>query len=120
MLKVLLLIFCTATINCAPSLYNTSEAALSKIQIFFEPPDAPFTVIGTIAGSDDDYNDLIEDLQKRTIEMGGNAFIVINQNKNRESSGMIGGVSGGAIIGTSSDSEETNYLVQVIKLFKKL
>ena len=107
-------------INCASSLYNTSETELAKIQIFFEPPDAPFTIIGTIAGSDEDYDDLIEDLQERTIKMGGNAFIVINQNSNSESSSMVGGVSGGAIIGGSSNNDKINYLVQVIKFFKRL
>ena len=104
----------TLLINCASTLYDLSDDALAKIQIFFSPPNATYEVIGTIAGSDEDYDDLIEDLQERTIKMGGNAFIVINQNSNSESSAMVGGVSGGAIIGGSSNNDKINYLVQVI------
>jgi hypothetical protein len=120
MFKLLLLLFCIVTLNCAPSLHNTSETKLANIQILFSPPNAPYEVIGTIAGSDEDYEDLIEDLQERTIKMGGNAFIVINQNRNSESSSMVGGVSGGAVIGGSSHNDKINYLVQVIWIVKKL
>lgn len=123
MLKLIALFFIVPIICCTSSgLFikepEITDMDLAKIQIFFEPPDAPFTVIGTIAGDDDDYEELIEDLQERTIEMGGNAFIVINQNKGRESSTVITGVADGAVVGASSDNDKTNYLVQVIKLLK--
>lgn len=124
MLKSIVLLFAISVIGCLPPHYSNSgpdvtDDDLSKVQIFFKaPPDTQYTIIGTIAGSDEDYDDLIEDLQERTLKMGGNAFIVINQNSNYESSAMVGGVSGGAVIGASSDNDKINYLVRVIKLFK--
>lgn len=78
---LLFLVGCAHTQQLAPS--------ITTVRVYFEPPQFAYQEIGTIAEEDEDYDDLIENLQSRALEMGGNAVLVTSRATGKES-GLLG------------------------------
>lgn len=108
-----LIFFCL--IGCAGTLQRiryTSED-LQKVRIFTTAPNGNYPILGTIAETDEYYDDLIEDLQKRALEMGGNALIIVQQGKKGNGGEIVGTSS--LVVGSGGD-EEFYILANVIKI----
>jgi hypothetical protein len=63
------------------SLMVFAQESPESIIIYMKYPDCPYKEIGTIVARDDDYEQVIEALQKRAIALKGNALVIIYQGK---------------------------------------
>jgi hypothetical protein len=106
------LLFC----NCAIMFSGYKFSDLAKVKVYSSPPQCRYQEIGSIAGSDEDYSDLIEKLQLRALKNGGNALILQQQGQNTIGKSGVGG-SNNMVIGGGS-SEEKIYLLATIILIQ--
>ena len=106
-ITIVLLLIC----SCA----STRFTQLASVMVYTEAPSFKYEALGTIAGYDEDYSDLIEELQARALKMGGNALIIKQQGKNLTGSSAVVGTES-AVVGGGSSNEKIYILATVIKV----
>lgn len=104
-------IFIAATVFVAGCAGTYHGIPYSSVKIFWTAPNCSYQELGTIAEEDEDYDDLIENLQLRVLELGGNAIIVLKENGAKQGSALVlNGVAG------AEYSEKKGIVAMAIKL----
>ncbi len=85
-MKLLAILMFLLFVGCAA----TTKLKASDCKVYQSPPSMEYIEVGTFAYSDEDYGNVIETLQKRVINAGGNAMIIQNDDKSSEHS-LAGG-----------------------------